>query len=92
LTLDEPIYLSFAPYKVEEISAIIKNRLEGLEPGTPITPATAGMLNGLEGTPSKKASNLLMQPNAIELTARKLAGTGDLRKALDVCRYMVGLT
>jgi cell division control protein 6 len=29
-----------------------------------------------------------MHPKAIELCARKLASTGDLRKALDVCRYL----
>ncbi|KAJ3360422.1 AAA ATPase [Kappamyces sp. JEL0680] len=85
----EPQYLSFAPYKVEEISAIIKDRLQGLDPGTPLTPvATAGETAkpGDLDTPTKK-SGCLMQPMAIELTARKLAGTGDLRKALDVCRY-----
>ena len=28
----------------------------------------------------------VMQPQAIVLAAKKVAGTGDLRKALDVCR------
>ncbi|KAI8901423.1 P-loop containing nucleoside triphosphate hydrolase protein [Globomyces pollinis-pini] len=31
----------------------------------------------------------IMQPMAIELAARKLASTGDLRKALDVCRQAI---
>jgi cell division control protein 6 len=30
-----------------------------------------------------------MQSMAIELAARKVAGTGDLRKALDVCRLAI---
>lgn len=39
-------------------------------------------------TPTKVASGAdLMHPMAIELAARKIADTGDLRKALDVCRY-----
>lgn len=30
----------------------------------------------------------LMHPMAVELAARKIASSGDLRKALDVCRYL----
>ncbi|KAJ3340370.1 hypothetical protein HDU93_007095 [Gonapodya sp. JEL0774] len=33
----------------------------------------------------------LFQPAAVELAARKTAGTGDLRKALDVCRQAIEL-
>lgn len=59
--------------------------------------------SSLTGSPSGKGvhSNLsdslgspvkpLMQPMAIELTARKLASTGDVRKALDVCRHAISL-
>ncbi|KAJ3302163.1 AAA ATPase [Kappamyces sp. JEL0829] len=89
----EPQYLSFAPYKVEEISAIIKDRLQGLDPGTPLTPVAIAGETAKPGdidTPTKK-SGCLMQPMAIELTARKLAGTGDLRKALDVCRHAISM-
>ncbi|KAJ3028701.1 AAA ATPase, partial [Rhizophlyctis rosea] len=38
-----------------------------------------------------KQSVPLMHPMAIELVARKMAGTGDLRKALDVCRQAIEL-
>lgn len=86
------MHLPFAPYKAEEISDIIKNRLGGLDPGTPMTPSSLLQecsQGSTSATPSsnQNAVKTLMQPMAIELTARKLAGTGDLRKALDVCRY-----
>ncbi|KAJ3253642.1 AAA ATPase [Boothiomyces macroporosus] len=76
----EPEYLSFNPYQIKEIAAIIKDRLMTLdepdEPASPIKP------NGKQDLP-------IMQPMAVELAARKLAGTGDLRKALDVCRMAI---
>ncbi|KAJ3272224.1 AAA ATPase [Terramyces sp. JEL0728] len=76
----EPEYLSFNPYQIKEIAAIIKDRLMTLddpeEPASPIKPAM-------------KAELPIMQPMAVELAARKLAGTGDLRKALDVCRMAI---
>ena len=41
-------------------------------------------------TPVSANSTLsLMHPSAIEFCARKASGTGDLRKALDVCRYVI---
>jgi cell division control protein 6 len=78
----EPTYLSFDPYKVPEITAIIKDRLSSLEDQTPDSPTKKVDQNG-------KLSLPIMQPMAVEMAARKLAGTGDLRKALDVCRYCV---
>ncbi|KAJ2996056.1 AAA ATPase [Globomyces sp. JEL0801] len=186
ITLDEPQYISFAPYKVPEITAIIKDRLMALNneddttlnyPSTPthnrhrnsgmcmsclISTGIVGIPESLQinattltdhenidpkteqsdvpFTPSRKnrvknkltsASSYLedsmnemkqdaesevakalakkdhngnqvfylifivpanipiMQPMAIELAARKLASTGDLRKALDVCRQAI---
>ena len=41
--------------------------------------------------PSEPTKVPLMQPMAIEIAARKIANTGDLRKALDVCRYELNL-
>ncbi|KAI9030467.1 P-loop containing nucleoside triphosphate hydrolase protein [Hyaloraphidium curvatum] len=70
----EPQVLHFVPYTVEEISAIIKDRLD-----------SAAEADGID---SKEP---LMQPQAILLAARKCAGTGDLRKALDVCRQAIEL-
>jgi cell division control protein 6 len=78
----EPVYLSFDPYKVPEITAIIKDRLSALEDPTPDSPTKKFDQNGKPVLP-------IMQPMAVELAARKLAGTGDVRKALDVCRYVV---
>jgi cell division control protein 6 len=62
--------VNFNPYKVEEISAIIKDRLSSLD--------------------QDKDAPAIIQPQAIELCARKVAAaTGDLRKALDVCRQAI---
>jgi cell division control protein 6 len=58
---------------VDEISQIIKERLLSLN----------------ESDEQAASSSVpLMQTNAIEIAARKIANTGDLRKALDVCRYV----
>ncbi|KAJ2963495.1 hypothetical protein NQZ79_g1546 [Umbelopsis isabellina] len=66
----EPQLVNFNPYKVEEISAIIKDRLSSLN--------------------QEKDAPAIIQPQAIELCARKVAAaTGDLRKALDVCRQAI---
>lgn len=83
------MHLSFLPYKVEEISDIIKDRLSGLEPGTPLTTSmlTKDCLSQQPGTSTML--KCLIQPKAIELAARKLAGTGDLRKVFDVCRHAI---
>ncbi|KAJ3320998.1 AAA ATPase [Boothiomyces sp. JEL0866] len=78
--IDEPEYLSFNPYQIKEIAAIIKDRLLTLDdPDEPASPIK----------PSAKQELPIMQPMAVELAARKLAGTGDLRKALDVCRMAI---
>jgi cell division control protein 6 len=70
LNLGEPQLVNFNPYKVEEISAIIKDRLSSLN--------------------QDKDAPAIIQPQAIELCARKVAAaTGDLRKALDVCRQAI---
>ena len=66
-----PQVLTFEPYKINEITAIIKDRLSGIE--SPVK--------------NQNGESEVMQPIAIEMAARKIAGTGDLRKALDVCRY-----
>lgn len=66
-----PQILTFEPYKINEITAIIKDRLVGIE--SPIK--------------NQNGESEVMQPIAIEMAARKIAGTGDLRKALDVCRF-----
>lgn len=66
----EPQLVNFNPYKVEEISAIIKDRLSSVN--------------------QEKDAPAIIQPQAIELCARKVAAaTGDLRKALDVCRQAI---
>lgn len=81
----EPQLLNFNPYQVSEISSIIKDRLFSLidDPENPFGPAPK---------PAEGAVPPLIQPNAIELCARKVAASmGDLRTALDVCRQAVEL-
>ncbi|KAI8912477.1 hypothetical protein EDD86DRAFT_274184 [Gorgonomyces haynaldii] len=69
----EPIFLVFQPYSVKEISSIIKSRLNTLKPH--------GFLDQNDVP--------VMHPMAVELAARKIADSGDLRKALDVCRQAI---
>ncbi|KAK9712171.1 AAA ATPase [Basidiobolus ranarum] len=77
----EPQILNFNPYKVPQIIDIIKNRLLSLY--------SESQLADLNGS-GKKPPVPIMQVSAIELCARKVAaGTGDLRKALDVCRQAI---
>ncbi|KAG0034463.1 AAA ATPase [Podila clonocystis] len=79
----EPQLLNFNPYQVAEIKAIIMDRLFSLE-GTPEETSK----NKNEKQPPRMAP--LMQRPAIELCARKVAAaTGDLRKALDICRQTI---
>ncbi|KAI9257388.1 P-loop containing nucleoside triphosphate hydrolase protein [Phascolomyces articulosus] len=79
----EPQLLNFNPYKVPEISAIIKDRLYSLENDSSLSTT---------GTPKENTPLPLMQPNAVELCARKVAASmGDLRTALDVCRRAIEL-
>ena len=76
--------LNFNPYQVSEIIDIIKDRLFSLnDENTIISPCKRAK----KGSDHELGNRIpLMQPMAIELAARKIADTGDLRKALDVCR------
>jgi cell division control protein 6 len=87
-----PKHLTFNPYKVGEIVEIIKGRLLTLTEDGPLTPSkknsfvdqniSANILSGSAKAP-------VMHQSAIELAARKISATGDLRKALDICRKAV---
>lgn len=81
----EPQLMNFNPYQVTEISSIIRDRLFSLieDPEDPFAPPP----KPTDGTPAP-----LIQANAIELCARKVAASmGDLRTALDVCRQAIEL-
>ncbi|KAF9963519.1 AAA ATPase, partial [Mortierella alpina] len=81
----EPQLLNFNPYQVAEIRSIIMDRLFSLE-------GEKGQSQGGEkdDTTGKPRVAPLMQRPAIELCARKVASaTGDLRKALDICRQTI---
>ncbi|KAF9346276.1 AAA ATPase [Mortierella sp. NVP85] len=82
----EPQLLNFNPYQVAEIQAIIMDRLASLEKTGPSHPRSSEPTDG-EAKPSVVP---LMQKAAIEFCARKVAAaTGDLRKALDICRQTI---
>ncbi|KAF9152060.1 AAA ATPase [Linnemannia schmuckeri] len=92
----EPQLLNFNPYQVSEIREIIMDRLFSLE-------SNDGSAKEDAENKGKDDSNVsaavkaerprvapLMQKPAIELCARKVAAaTGDLRKALDICRQTI---
>ncbi|EPX75123.1 uncharacterized protein SOCG_02599 [Schizosaccharomyces octosporus yFS286] len=92
-----PTLLSFTPYSAQEISTIIKARLNSafLQQKT-----GDGYPNKLEEEKENSLpSNIkvseevpFIHPSAIELCARKVAASsGDLRKALDICRHAIEL-
>lgn len=80
-----PVTLEFVPYNVKEITSIIKARLFSLDDDTPDSPTKP---KSIYLDQNKGAMLPLMHPMAVELAARKIAGSGDLRKALDVCRHV----
>ncbi|KAI8820792.1 P-loop containing nucleoside triphosphate hydrolase protein, partial [Fimicolochytrium jonesii] len=96
-----PRLLNFTPYDIKEITQIIKERLRCLESSETdtlrenvLSPASTTkiattVLGNMTPTTRAKVGTPLMQDMAIELCARKMAGTGDLRKALDVCRHAI---
>ena len=68
----EPELLHFAPYSFEAISTIVKERLASIKLAEYLLPT---------GPPT-----VLFEAPAIELCARKLTSSGDVRKVLDTCR------
>ncbi|BFZ62840.1 AAA ATPase [Saitoella coloradoensis] len=73
----EPELVQFRPYKAEEIKEIILTKLETLKE---------------EGEGEGLMLGEVMQPAAVTLLAKKVAAsTGDLRKALDLCRRAIEL-
>lgn len=72
----KPNLLPFLPYNASQIKSIITTRLKSLVPANSATPGYIPFLH----------------PAAIELCSRKVASqTGDLRKALDICRRTIDL-
>ncbi|ORZ11309.1 P-loop containing nucleoside triphosphate hydrolase protein [Lobosporangium transversale] len=81
----EPQLLNFNPYQVAEIRAIIMDRLFSLEGKD----ADRDEKDEKETATKVRVAPLMQRP-AIELCARKVAAaTGDLRKALDICRQTI---
>lgn len=81
----EPQLLNFNPYQVAEIRDIIMDRLFSVEDDTSKNSSS----NKADEKGKPRVAPLMQRP-AIELCARKVAAaTGDLRKALDICRQTI---
>lgn len=92
----EPQLLNFNPYQVSEIREIIMDRLFSLEGSDDLVKEDAESKGSDESKTVATSKGgrprvaPLMQKPAIELCARKVAAaTGDLRKALDICRQTI---
>ncbi|KAF9908412.1 AAA ATPase [Linnemannia zychae] len=84
----EPQLLNFNPYQVAEIRDIIMDRLFSVEDDS--NKRSICNKAGERDEKGKPRVAPLMQRPAIELCARKVAAaTGDLRKALDICRQTI---
>ncbi|KAI8854901.1 P-loop containing nucleoside triphosphate hydrolase protein [Chytridium lagenaria] len=81
-----PRMLNFLPYNVSEITDIIKGRL--MDVGELMERSSPMLLDEDESPLPKKSVLPLMHPSAIELCARKISSSGDLRRALDVSVMM----
>jgi len=92
----EPQYINFNPYEMKEMVNIIKARLEllnrkVLNNENDENNDTNAMVIEAKDKAKPQQQDYLIQASAIELCARKIAGTGDLRKALDVCKQAIEL-
>ncbi|KAG0225494.1 AAA ATPase [Actinomortierella wolfii] len=90
----EPQLLNFNPYQVADVRNIILDRLFSLEEmfghGASSSSSSSSSTGAAAEDNKKPRIPPLMQRPAIELCARKVAaGTGDLRKALDICRQAI---
>jgi len=95
----EPQYINFNPYEMNDMINIIKDRLdilnkkvindEDIENNENNKINNSNTLVTENNNEKIKPQDYLIQASAIELCARKIAGTGDLRKALDVCKYVI---
>ncbi|KAF9124070.1 AAA ATPase [Mortierella sp. 14UC] len=84
----EPQLLNFNPYQVAEIRDIIMDRLFSV--GDDVNKSSTANKASERDEKSQPRVAPLMQRPAIELCARKVAAaTGDLRKALDICRQTI---
>jgi len=93
----EPQYINFNPYEMNDMINIIKDRLDILNKKVINNKDIENTENNncnsivIENKEKIKPQDYLIQASAIELCARKIAGTGDLRKALDVCKQAIEL-
>jgi len=93
----EPLYINFNPYEMNQMIDIIKDRLDILNKKVLNEENNENNISNINSVndnnkgngKTKSQQNYLIQESAIELCARKIAGTGDLRKALDVCKQAI---
>ncbi|PVU94596.1 hypothetical protein BB561_002426 [Smittium simulii] len=88
-----PNLLNFKPYSVDDILNVLKYRSAFLAPTTHLLHQEKTNFNTLLDKNVFAQKSALIRDPALELCARKVAAsTGDMRKALDVCRSVVDNT
>ncbi|KAJ3063511.1 AAA ATPase [Podochytrium sp. JEL0797] len=81
-----PQLLNFNPYTPAEISKIIKSRLMALQQSVAARIGSSAVPALGDACCEPQQLTSFMHPMALEVCARKAAGTGDLRRALDLVR------
>lgn len=86
----EPVVLHFPQYTVPDITSILCDRLERINSGLERI-NSASLIESKTFTSGSGTAYTFIDKPAIELTARKVASTGDLRRALDILRQAIDL-
>lgn len=92
-----PLLLHFPPYSREELTAIVQDRLVQVNVVC-VTQSLSWnltdhfyLISAASSSPQASAEGLL-DASAVQFCARKVSAvSGDARKALDICRWMLGL-
>ncbi|CAD6952689.1 unnamed protein product [Tilletia controversa] len=78
-----PAMLHMQPFIAEDIVKVVRSRLAGLHARYDLGPEE-------ESEPAQNTADAIFKKPALELASKRIAAaTGDLRKALDVCRLAV---
>ncbi|KAE8254888.1 hypothetical protein A4X13_0g3247 [Tilletia indica] len=80
-----PALLHFQPFTADDIAKVVRSRLTGLHARYDYGPDE-------DSKPAQNTADAIFRKPALDLASKRIASaTGDLRKALDVCRLAVEL-